>query len=101
HRLPVVLHPFPTRRSSDLLDSATSCEIRFWPWLDRFGEPDMLLLIRDERQQLIHVVVVEAKLHSAKSGDADADEDEGDETSWHPDRKSTRLNSSHQIISYA
>src|SRR5438552_10970266 len=69
------LHSFPTRRSSDL-------------HARRLAQ-DIARLVRRDR-------IFELDIHRLRMADED----------WHPhaggeDRKSTRLNSSHQIISYA
>lgn len=42
-------------------------ELQFWPWCSEFGQPDLLLLIRDTSARLVDVIVIEAKLDSGKS----------------------------------
>src|SRR5207244_12751165 len=79
------LLPFPTRRSSDLCQRENSRQITplaHGP-APQFVEPQRLKIEPRETQ---------------RRGD------EKDQDQWYPirgDRKSTRLNSSHQIISYA
>lgn len=71
------------------LENATSCEIVFWPSFGTWGQPDVLLVFRDRDQHVVHLVVVEAKLFSSKSGEAgnDAEDELGtDDSHWHPDQ---------------
>src|SRR5207244_12701145 len=101
HSLPLFLHPCPTRRSSDLLlllaalqgDAANFAISDF-----RFASGETLPVLRlhyrtlgrperDARGVVRNAVLV---LHGT-----------GGSGSQFLDRKSTRLNSSHQIISYA
>jgi hypothetical protein len=57
------------------LSDAVSCKVEFWPSFRPLGQPDVLLIFRDASQKVVHLVVVEAKLHSPKSGEADESED--------------------------
>ena len=57
------------------LDTAVTCDIEFWPSLKEFGRPDVVLVMRDNCGVCVHVVLVEVKLYSAKSGSADEDDD--------------------------
>lgn len=70
------------------LAAATQCDIVFWPSFGSWGQPDILLVFRDDHHRVVHLVVVEAKLFSSKSGEAtDADEDSAtDDSTWHPDQ---------------
>ena len=74
------------------LSAAATCDIEFWPSFGLFGQPDLLLVFRDAAQIPVHLVVVEAKLYSPKSGEADVDVDEADidsdadEPAWNPDQ---------------
>lgn len=56
------------------LSAATDCDFRFWPRFGTYGQPDLLLTFMDRSGAAVHRVVVEVKLHSGKSGEAD---DEG------------------------
>jgi hypothetical protein len=73
------------------LTGAASCDILFWPSFGEWGQPDILLTFRDATKKPIHLVVVEAKLHSPKSGEA-SDEDDANaeiiacDMQWHPDQ---------------
>src|SRR5262249_40885797 len=73
------------------LEDAASCKILFWPSFSQLGQPDILLAFRNAKEQLVHLVVVEAKLFSGKSGEAGdeqeiADESAPDLIAWHPDQ---------------
>lgn len=74
------------------LSAATSCQIEFWPSFGQFGQPDLLLTLRDAARRPVHTVVIEAKLHSPKSGEAEDDGDgdaaaaDADEDTWTPDQ---------------
>ena len=57
------------------LDSAVTCEVEFWPSLKEFGQPDVVLVMRDRDGDRIHLMLVEVKLYSRKSGSADEDDD--------------------------
>src|SRR5438132_7576468 len=86
HAYPRVLHSFPTRRSSDLhphrlLERAT-----------HDLDADLLVVVGD--LHLVQSLLGEQQRHAAARHDALLDRGAGD-------RKSTRLNSSHTVISYA
>lgn len=74
------------------ISAAASCEIEFWPSFGKFGQPDLLLTFLDAARRPVHLTVVEAKLHSPKSGEAeDNGEDDAPaadvaEDSWTPDQ---------------
>jgi hypothetical protein len=55
---------------------AVTCEVDFWPSFGDEGQPDVLLTFRDAAMAPTHLVVVEAKLHSPKSGGLDAEEND-------------------------
>src|SRR5207244_13552162 len=87
----LLLLPFPTRRSSDLCAGTT---IERPPLLDR----------RVLQPQLEDLLRIALGFRVRVGGAADAHDRArrlGDAGGHRPDRKSTRLNSSHQIISYA
>lgn len=50
--------------------AVTACEIQFWPFFDRYGEPDLLLRLTDAEGALVHICLIEVKLYSPKSGAA-------------------------------
>src|SRR5207244_13558393 len=94
-------HPFPTRRSSDLTDELFSTFMlrrkgvetqRLFEWFDNIRsqtEPEYQELLERMRRELQVDKVEPWDLEFYFSARTDED------------RKSTRLNSSHQIISYA
>src|SRR5207244_9845845 len=91
------LHPFPTRRSSDL---KTPAEIA--AALDRLGAhklQGLILDLRDNPGGLVNSAVETASLFL--NPDTAVLTVRGRVMPEKTDRKSTRLNSSHQIISYA
>src|SRR5207253_8948513 len=87
-----VLHSFPTRRSSDLLDAARSSPLRCCLGCDR-KIPSAMVAPSDESCPL--AFAARARPHRLRfiSGRR--------RLSHRRDRKSTRLNSSHVAISYA
>src|SRR5207244_12294475 len=89
HRSP---HSFPTRRSSDLpigrMSISTSKSAKRWVGEQSLA-PETIRGVRSPHAD-IHLVV-----------QVDGARREGSQGFTRPDRKSTRLNSSHQIISYA
>src|SRR5438034_8056313 len=89
------LHSFPTRRSSDLLSEASAAnEQEFLEYAE----------VYKQRQQLQHELEkIPADVpESGMLFDVRADEEAKFETAQRElDRKSTRLNSSHTVISYA
>src|SRR5437762_4864426 len=82
---PRALHSFPTRRSSDLAERRRIA-----------GSRDEEEAVRVARQQLVgrRGARVQLEMHAARHEVAD-------DRALDPDRKSTRLNSSHRCISYA
>jgi hypothetical protein len=58
-----------------LLEHARSFTIEFWPSLACYGQPDLLIQLLDEKGKCVHLVLIEVKLYSAKSGEAGAEED--------------------------
>src|SRR5207244_12974753 len=94
------LHSFPTRRSSDLdankLDAGGHLEGN----RGLVGERELQEILGDRRGQMTagHAAAEIARLVET---DIDADHEVRREADEPGDRKSTRLNSSHQIISYA
>src|SRR5207244_11478473 len=97
HLPPPALHSFPTRRSSDL----TAMHDRRANVIDQLLA-NQLLAIKDgvedfaDRKRRYRMLANQAKalLHLCRHGIFEPEE-------MVRDRKSTRLNSSHQIISYA
>jgi len=61
------------------LDGVTHAELIFWPDFGNFGEPDLLIQLRNA-DRLVHLVLIEAKLFSPKSGTAEAEEAERDQS---------------------
>src|SRR5690606_41721166 len=98
HAHPHSLHPFPTRRSSDLADAA-----RNWP----AGYPERAGVVRSQRRRLttkqVFGLMLQAVLgprYGLEPGRLDRLA-VGGTPAIGTDRKSTRLNSSHVKISYA
>ena len=60
------------------LSGATTFDVEFWPSFHPHGQPDILLTFRNAYRSPVHLVVVEAKLHSPKSGDGAADDENVD-----------------------
>src|SRR5205807_10648058 len=100
-RAPRHLHSFPTRRSSDLVTCLADVPEIFDPKTNKFTNlPSARLAI--PYYPFIYV------LPDGRLVDAGANEDPAATTildpttwTWTTDRKSTRLNSSHLVISYA
>jgi hypothetical protein len=63
----------------------TSVSTEFWPRFDRYGEPDILLEVHD-KSRLRHLVVIEVKLDSPKSGRAHPDDELPKEDAVDPDQ---------------
>src|SRR5690606_41311952 len=85
HRDP---HSFPTRRSSDLLGRDLWSEQQFFKWFAKINTTEHLHVVLDADALWFlaeHPEVLKADSYATP----------------HPDRKSTRLNSSHVKISYA
>ena len=57
-----------------MLDEAVTCDVAFWPSFGLLGQPDVLLTFLDSVGYPLHYVVIEAKLHSPKSGEANVAE---------------------------
>lgn len=60
------------------------CNVVLWQRRSPYGEPDVLLWLRDAQGALVHLVVIEVKLYSPKSGSAsyvsvDADDEDSEE----------------------
>src|SRR5207244_13263775 len=94
------LHSFPTRRSSDLrLEwAAVQSQGVFASVLAAHGRREWVLVEPQPPNTLVvHLIPIDAVVNMP------ALQQEGNflKGMWRPDRKSTRLNSSHQIISYA
>src|SRR5690606_41812982 len=88
------LHPFPTRRSSDLLTTVLPAQVAGdLPHRRGGGEAGLVDVL-----ELLHPAALEHQEHHA---DGDEDQQRGEPRAERPDRKSTRLNSSHVKISYA
>src|SRR5947208_11214415 len=85
-----VLHSFPTRRSSDL--KRVTDEVTFLPAIDRA----QVYSIRTPNVRYLEVINEGLRAGNIVPADFPAHPSAAD-----LDRKSTRLNSSHQIISYA
>jgi hypothetical protein len=58
------------------LTSVSSCQLSFWPSFGPHGEPDLLVTLFDRAGRPTHLLVIEAKLYSPKSGEA-GDDDAG------------------------
>jgi hypothetical protein len=56
--------------------SVVRVEVSFWPDWRGHGEPDVLLTLYDGAGNCVAVVLVEAKLHAPKSGQASEEDDE-------------------------
>lgn len=68
------------------VSGVTRAELSFWPSFGPFGEPDLLIHLWDG-ERLLHAVLIEAKLHSPKSGAAgESAEDATEEDVPHPDQ---------------
>lgn len=64
--------------------TVATCEFVLWHRLSPYGEPDVVLLLRDAQERLLHLLVIEVKLYSPKSGSASkvavaADDDDAEE----------------------
>lgn len=63
------------------------CDMRLWQRRSPFGEPDVMMRLFDAQGRLRHLLIIEVKLYSPKSGSADwaepadAEQNEGDEGS--------------------
>ena len=55
-------------------------------WDKAYGEPDLLLTLRDQAGCPVALVIIEAKLHSPKSGRAGEDDELTDEGAADPDQ---------------
>ncbi len=60
--------------------------VEFWPYWPGYGEPDVLLTLRDRAGQPVSLVLIEAKLHSPKSGRAGVDDELTEEGAADPDQ---------------
>jgi hypothetical protein len=60
--------------------------IEFWPYWPGYGEPDVLLTLRDPAGRAAALVAVEAKLHSPKSGRVRGDDEPVEEEVADPDQ---------------
>jgi hypothetical protein len=58
------------------LAEAVHAEVEFWPSFGPYGQPDILIRLRDASQRLTGLVVIEVKLYSPKSGFAGEDDEE-------------------------
>jgi hypothetical protein len=68
------------------LDPVADISVEFWPYWPGYGEPDVLLTLRDRAAQPLSLVLIEAKLHSSKSGRAGVDDEPTDEGAADPDQ---------------
>jgi hypothetical protein len=56
------------------LDRVSHFDVEFWPHFGPYGEPDLLLWLRDDTMADVAVVVIEAKLYAPKSSRASEDD---------------------------
>jgi len=61
-------------------------DVVFWPYWPGYGEPDILLTLRDHAGCPAALVVIEAKLHSPKSSQASEDDEPTNENVVDPDQ---------------
>src|SRR5207244_6893062 len=92
------LHSFPTRRPSDLGITKKALE-----WLRRFDWPGNVRELENAMERAViiaqgRMIAVDDLPHAVRGAEASKTIEVEVGTT---DRKSTRLNSSHQIISYA
>lgn len=57
------------------IEHATTYQLGFWPSLGKFGQPDILLKLFDKDGNLFHKIIIEVKLYSPKSGEAEEGEE--------------------------
>lgn len=57
------------------IDNAGAYQLDFWPSLGKFGQPDILLRLFDQDGNLFHTLILEVKLYSPKSGEAEEGEE--------------------------
>src|SRR5439155_23238008 len=89
------LHPFPTRRSSDLFQASRQA-------VSRMTELEELLTAERKRSAELAQRCTDLEHLAARVKEAEADRFRSAvSSSSNSDRKSTRLNSSHVAISYA
>src|SRR5207244_13320112 len=88
------LHSFPTRRSSDLANLETSTFVRRW-------SPSDISVLGSSRLRSFRLRSLRLVRETGQILHARGDSQNGRDGGATLDRKSTRLNSSHQIISYA
>jgi hypothetical protein len=65
------------------VESVVRVELSFWPDWRGHGEPDVLLNLYDATGNCVAVVLVEAKLHAPKSGQASEEDDELADDGFH------------------
>src|SRR5207244_13239833 len=97
HGVPRDLHSSPTRRSSDLIDMGhkmATRAIRRGSPVKKFGQTIGFATCDIAPGCWVHT-------HNVEIGPLSLDYAYASDVPPDPDRKSTRLNSSHQIISYA
>jgi hypothetical protein len=58
------------------MHAAVRCELKFWPWLGQYGQPDLLLRLLNGCGECVHLAVVEVKLDANKSGSAEQNDGE-------------------------
>src|SRR5205807_7443445 len=95
------LHPFPTRRSSDLLADGVQDSLRRGELREFVNETFLSKESRHTGQKskvFLHILGGPEEEHVNPNGLSPA---MGIMDAWGTDRKSTRLNSSHLVISYA
>ncbi len=66
--------------------SLAEIDVEFWPYWPGFGEPDLLLTLRDHAGSPAALVLIEAKLHSPKSSRASKGDELADEVLADPDQ---------------
>src|SRR5207244_11636951 len=99
--LPRALRCFPTRRSSDLGEAAHDVGHTGGSVDAQRARPAGRPGLQVELPELADVVGVEVREEDGPDGLATHAAEREGPPAPRPDRKSTRLNSSHQIISYA
>src|SRR5207244_12809152 len=96
--LPRASRAFPTRRSSDLACRHLAAGGRIVQNTVKAGDPEAILARGGYLPGNGGVRVLRVRVHDYEHRRG---EFLREAIAWHGDRKSTRLNSSHQIISYA
>jgi len=71
--------------NAEWLNDIAAHELIFWRRFGKFGEPDIIVLLKDNNGEIVHIALIEVKLYSGKSGEAD-DDDEVDDEIVDPDQ---------------